>query len=213
MVKGAQANVYENVDCTGTTCTIDNIVATLTLNFPGKTGVHTYIKTNDGIANSAAGGDVDNRTYQNNSTTMTLLKDYYDVVVKIGTETYILDEVDCTGDTCTYSLTVSNYSTLVGTGSLMACPILQQRLEDDWHHTSQRHVKLRHARCPRHILVQNVLCRLHTTEVEYQHCYNQSDHFPDPSCGSSLPGFRIPRHSPVEALNITLLDGRPSVRV
>ena len=106
VVKGAQANVYENVDCTGTTCTIDNIVATFTLNFPGKTGVHTYIKNNDGIANSAAGGDVDNRTYQNNSTTMTLLKNYYDVVVKIGTETYILDEVDCTGDTCTYSLTV-----------------------------------------------------------------------------------------------------------
>ncbi len=106
VVKGAQANIYESVNCTGITCTIDNIVATFTLNFPGKTGVHTYVKTDDGMANSATGGDVDNRTYQNNSTTLVLLKNYYDVVVKIGTETYILDEVDCTGDICTYSLTV-----------------------------------------------------------------------------------------------------------
>ncbi len=106
VVKGAQANVYESVDCTGLTCSIDNIVATFTLNFPGKTGVHTYIKTNDGIVNSATGGSVDERTYQNNSTTMALLKNYYDVVVKIGAETYILDNVDCTGNVCTYTLTV-----------------------------------------------------------------------------------------------------------
>jgi len=62
------------VDCTGLTCSIDNIVATFTLNFPGKNSVHTYVKTDDGIANSATGGSVDERTYQNNSTTMSLLK-------------------------------------------------------------------------------------------------------------------------------------------
>ena len=106
VVKGAQANIYESVDCTGLTCTIDNIVATFTLNFPGKTDVHTYIKTNDGIVNSATGSDVDSRTYQNNSTTMVLLKNYYDAVVKVGTETYILDDIDCTGNTCAYSLAV-----------------------------------------------------------------------------------------------------------
>ncbi len=116
VVKGAQANIYESVDCNGATCSIDNIVATFTLNFPGKTGVHTYIKTNDGIVNSATGGDVDNRTYQNNSTTMTLLKNYYDVVVKVGAETYILDNVDCTGNTCTYSLTVVKLLNSSGVG-------------------------------------------------------------------------------------------------
>jgi hypothetical protein len=83
---------------------VENIVATFTLNFPGKSSVHVYVKTTDGNPNSAGGGDVENRTYQNNSTTMVLLKNVYDVVVKIGSETYILDDVDCTGNTCIYSL-------------------------------------------------------------------------------------------------------------
>jgi hypothetical protein len=85
---------------------VENIVATFTLNFPGKSSVHVYVKTTDGNPNSAGGGDVENRTYQNNSTTMVLLKNVYDVVVKIGSETYILDDVDCTGNTCIYSLAV-----------------------------------------------------------------------------------------------------------
>jgi hypothetical protein len=116
VVKGAQGNVYESVDCTGNTCSISNIVATFTLNFPGKTGVHTYIKVNDSIANSATGGAVDERNYQNNSTTMALLKNYYDVMVKVGAETFILDNVDCTGNTCTYSLTVVKLLNSGGTG-------------------------------------------------------------------------------------------------
>ena len=47
------------VDCTGDTCTVDDIVATLTVNFPGISSVHTYVKINDGVADSFTGGDVD----------------------------------------------------------------------------------------------------------------------------------------------------------
>ena len=81
VVQGAQGNIYDAVDCTSGTCTITNIVATLTVNFPGINGVHTYVKTNDLIANSFTGGDVTNATYQNNTTTMTVLKGVYDVNV------------------------------------------------------------------------------------------------------------------------------------
>jgi hypothetical protein len=105
VVKGAQANVYDAVDCTSGICAVDNIVATLTVNFPGKTGVHLYVKSNDGVIGTASGGDVDNRTYQNNSTSLAVLKNTYDLIVKIGTDTYIVDAVDCTGNTCTVTLT------------------------------------------------------------------------------------------------------------
>ena len=106
VVKGSEAKIVDAVDCTGTTCTVDHIVAVFTLSFPGKSGVHVYAQVDDGIAGSATGGSVDSRTYQSNSTTMNLLKAFYDVVVKIGPDTYILDHVDCTSDTCVYSLAV-----------------------------------------------------------------------------------------------------------
>jgi hypothetical protein len=104
VVKGAQANVYNAVDCTSDTCAVDNIVATLTVNFPGKTGVHLYVKANDGVAGTASGGAVDNRTYQSNSTSLAVLKNIYDLIVKIGSDTKIVDAADCTGNTCTVTL-------------------------------------------------------------------------------------------------------------
>jgi hypothetical protein len=107
VVQGAQQNIYDAVDCTSGTCTIDNIVATLTVNFPGISGVHTYVKTNDSIANSFTGGDVTNRTYQNNSTTMTVLKGVYDVKVVQGAQQNIYDAVDCTSGTCTITSIVA----------------------------------------------------------------------------------------------------------
>jgi hypothetical protein len=116
VVKNAKTMIIDEVDCTGDTCLIEDIVATFTLNFPGKTSVHTYIKTADGTPNSATGGEVDNRTYQNNSTTMTLLKSYYDAIVKVGTETYILDDIDCTSNVCTYSLVVVKLLNSGGSG-------------------------------------------------------------------------------------------------
>ncbi|MCA9973647.1 MAG: hypothetical protein KC425_25715 [Anaerolineales bacterium] len=108
--KGAQTYYADAVDCTAaSSCLVDNIVATLTVEFPGYSSVHVYVKQNDNTAGTAAGGDVDSRTYQNNSTTIPVLKAFYDVVIKIGSHTGIVDAVDCTGSTCTLnggSLTV-----------------------------------------------------------------------------------------------------------
>ncbi|MBV5346113.1 MAG: hypothetical protein JZU63_11690, partial [Rhodoferax sp.] len=64
-------------------------------------GVHLYVKVDDNVANSATGGDVDNRTYQNNETILAVLKGFYDVKVVKGSDSFIYDSVDCTGNTCT----------------------------------------------------------------------------------------------------------------
>ena len=49
VVKNAKQKIIDAVDCTGGTCTVDNIVATLTVKFPGINSVHTYVKINDGM--------------------------------------------------------------------------------------------------------------------------------------------------------------------
>ena len=84
----------------GSCATVDNIVATLTVKFPGINGVHTYVKTNDGVP-GFGGGDVTNTTYKNNTTSMVVLKDIYDVKVVQGAQQNIYEPVDCTSGTCT----------------------------------------------------------------------------------------------------------------
>ncbi len=100
VVKDAKTKIIDAVDCTGDTCLVDNIVATLTVKFPGISSVHTYVKVNDGVVGTATGGDVENRTYKNDEASMVVLKNTYDVVVVKSAKTKIIDAVDCTGDTC-----------------------------------------------------------------------------------------------------------------
>ncbi|HNE69559.1 MAG TPA: hypothetical protein PLE39_14335, partial [Anaerolineales bacterium] len=100
VVKGAKQKVVDTVDCTGNTCVVENIVATLTVKFPGLSSVHTYVKVNDGVVGTAAGGSVDERTYKTNEVSIVVLKSTYDVVVIKGSKQVIVDAVDCTGDTC-----------------------------------------------------------------------------------------------------------------
>ena len=100
VVKGAKTKIIDAVDCTGDTCTVDNIVSTMTVKFPGISGVHTYVKVNDNVAGTATGGAVDDRTYKNDETSLVVLKNTYDVTVVKGAKTKIIDAVDCTGDTC-----------------------------------------------------------------------------------------------------------------
>jgi len=99
VVQGAQGNVYD-VDCTeSSTCSIDNIVATLTVNFPGINGVHTYVKTDGGPAASFSGDTVTQSTHKNNSVILAVLKGIYDVKVVKGLQTDYYD-VECLDDTC-----------------------------------------------------------------------------------------------------------------
>jgi len=105
IVKGAKSNIVDSVDCTGVTCVIENLVSTFTLNFPGKTGVHVYLKVNDGSAGTV-GGAVDERTWQNNATSFAVLKNSYDLVVKVDGVNYVVDAVDCAGTSSVYTLSI-----------------------------------------------------------------------------------------------------------
>jgi disulfide oxidoreductase YuzD len=99
VVKGAKTKIIDAVNCNGDTAVVENIVCTLTVKFPGISSVHTYVKVNDGVAGTATFGDVDNRTYQNNETSMVVLKNTYDLVLVKGAKIKIIDAVNCTGDT------------------------------------------------------------------------------------------------------------------
>ncbi|MBK9054324.1 MAG: hypothetical protein IPL78_26470 [Chloroflexi bacterium] len=100
VVKGAAVKIIDNVNCTGATCTVDNIVATLTINFPGIASVHSYVKVNDGQEGSATGGDVDNRTYKTDVAVLVVLQDVYDVRIIKGAQAIIVDAVNCNAAAC-----------------------------------------------------------------------------------------------------------------
>jgi len=102
LVRNAKTKVADAVNCTDSgTCTVDNIVATLSINFPGLNGVHVYVRTNDEKVGQATGGNVEVKYNQNGSATFALLKNYYDVVLVKNGSTGIADAVNCTGATCT----------------------------------------------------------------------------------------------------------------
>jgi hypothetical protein len=104
VVKGAKTLIVDAVNCTGDTATVDNIVCTLTVKFPGLSSVHTYVKLVDNIAGQATGGDVDNRTYKTNEVSLNVLKSLYDIKIVNSGGTGVIDNADCTGaiQTVTY---------------------------------------------------------------------------------------------------------------
>jgi len=94
VVQGAKTKIVDAVDCTGDTAGVSGIVSTLTVNFPGISSVHVYVRVDDDISGSATGGLVTSKSYQTDSATFVLLTNIYDVVVvKPGPVTEILDGV------------------------------------------------------------------------------------------------------------------------
>ena len=116
VVKGAKTKIITGVNCEDNAALVKDIVCTLTVNFPGSNGVHVYVKVDDNLPNSATKGDVDNRTYQNNSTTLAVLKNTYDIVVVSGGVTTIYDAINCYGNTCEKSLTTIKLLNSLGGG-------------------------------------------------------------------------------------------------
>ncbi len=73
-------------------CTMNS--GTLTVNFPGISSVHTYVKKTDGVAGTANGTLVKQLTYKNNAAVFTDVPNgVYDVVVVKGAQTKIIDNV------------------------------------------------------------------------------------------------------------------------
>ena len=115
VVKGAKTLILDDVVVFGAT-TVDEIVATLTVNFPGISSVHSYAYVDDGAEDSVSGGLVEQSTYKTGSTTMTVLRGLYDVKVVKGGMNYFADGIDWSSPTCsvgnitsTMTVTVPRY--------------------------------------------------------------------------------------------------------
>ena len=99
--KGYATHIVDNVDCSSGTCTVDNVTATMTVNFPGMSSVHTDARIPDDVEGAAEGGKVTYANWKTDQATLTLFPQTYDVRLRKGNSTHIVDNVDCSSGTCT----------------------------------------------------------------------------------------------------------------
>ncbi len=100
--KNAAPLIRDNVDCRSGSCKINDLLATLTVKFPGLNGVHTFIKEHDGQDNLAEGKEFTRKSWQNNEVILTVLKQKYDAIISTSSSApIIIDNLDCTSGTCT----------------------------------------------------------------------------------------------------------------
>ncbi len=104
VVHGPTTSVIDNVDCRQATCAVDVPLATLTITFAGHSNVHTYVRADDGATGSATGAEDSSSTWKTNGTSFTLLRSVYDVFMKEGSKSYIVDAVDCRTATCSATM-------------------------------------------------------------------------------------------------------------
>ena len=90
----------DDVDCSSGTCLVDGLTAIMTVNFPGLTNVYTDVYLPDCFPGVAVGEKVDNVFSQNDIARITLLRKSYDVRIRNGVETLIVDDVDCSSGAC-----------------------------------------------------------------------------------------------------------------
>jgi len=99
--KGGATHIVDNVDCSSGSCTVDGVTATMTVNFPGMRGVHTDARVPDGAEGSAEGKKVTHANWRRDQATLTLFPQTYDVRLRKGGATHIVDNVDCSSGSCT----------------------------------------------------------------------------------------------------------------
>jgi hypothetical protein len=111
VVHGPMKTVMDNVDCRAASCVVDIPLAQLTVNFPGHSSVHGYVRADDGNPNSASGSEDSSQTWKNNSASFVLLRGLYDVLMVEGSKQYISDAVDCREATCSTSMPSTGVAT------------------------------------------------------------------------------------------------------
>ncbi len=99
-VYGPTTIVVDGIDCSSGKCAATVPLTTLTANFPGKSNVHTYVQVDDNVT-ATYGPLVASSTYKTDATSFVLLPGSYDVRFVNGSETVVVDGVDCTGNACT----------------------------------------------------------------------------------------------------------------
>ena len=104
---GANAYIWDAVDCTGETCTLDK--SALTVDFPGISSVHVYLYNSDNGAGTVSGSVIASQLYKNNQAIFTnLTNGKYDLRLVKGAKTLIVDNVIVLGN-------FANAGTLVST--------------------------------------------------------------------------------------------------
>ncbi len=99
--KGSGVLIIDNVDCTTATCTVDNVAATLTVNFLGLKNVHTAVRVPDAVNGEANGGEIAHKNWQNDVVEISVLRQIVDLQIRKGGGNYIVDNVDCRSGSCT----------------------------------------------------------------------------------------------------------------
>ncbi len=97
---GSSSLIIDDVDCLSGTCLVDNLQSTLTVEFPGLKGVHTSVRQSDNTPNSASGKEVTKKNWQDNKAVISLFSGTYDLVIRKGNDTLIVDDISCIRGSC-----------------------------------------------------------------------------------------------------------------
>ncbi|KAA3625244.1 MAG: hypothetical protein DWQ08_09490, partial [Proteobacteria bacterium] len=98
--KGAATYIVDDVDCTGATCAIDDVTATLHVSFAGISSVHTDARVVDGVAGLAGGGTIASSNWKHEAAEFKILRQVVDVRVRKGAAVVVVDDVDCRSGSC-----------------------------------------------------------------------------------------------------------------
>ncbi len=100
IAKGGIIHIVDDVDCTSGECKVDGLTSILTVNFPGQSSVHTSVLVADGVAGTASGVKVTHANWKRNQAVINVFPQVFDLAIKKGGITHIVDDVDCTSGEC-----------------------------------------------------------------------------------------------------------------
>lgn len=86
--------------------------ATLSVAFPGMSSVHTEILASDGVSGTATGSKIKSVNWQTDGFTAEIPNGLYDLRIHKGAATHIVDDVDCSGASCSVSGIVASMTVL-----------------------------------------------------------------------------------------------------
>ena len=111
--KGPDSILVQNVDCTSGSCSVDGLIATLDISFPGLRGVHSSVHMPDGIADSADPDALFTKAnWRNQQTLIPVFRHHYDLLVRHAVEE-VFDDVDCTSGSCSIEVSGNVQARLV----------------------------------------------------------------------------------------------------
>ena len=98
-----------NLDCTNETASVGDVTSVLTINLTGLGVSNIELHLNDSLVGSV-GSLIWTAYNQSGTPVYNVLKNHYDVLLRQGSNLYIWDAVDCTGNTCVLDMATPNNS-------------------------------------------------------------------------------------------------------